>query len=144
MTRVLSARPSVSRPLVANPRIVGPSIASPSIADPVPSGDDAAVYLSPYPGGAVRTGMNWRRGCFRLWVVGSALFVVAVAAVTSYEIKTLFEQADRSTALPVYPWTTLMNGIGIAVGVPFIVLIVGAVLGWAISGFKPSAPRAGF
>jgi hypothetical protein len=88
--------------------------------------------------------MNWRRGCFRLWVVGSALFVVAVAAVTSYEIKTLFEQADRSTALPVYPWTTLMNGIGIAVGVPFIVLIVGAVLGWAFSGFKPSAPRAGF
>jgi hypothetical protein len=135
MTRVLSARPSVSRPIVANPRI-----ASPSIADPIPSGDEAAVYLSPYPGGIVRSRMNWRRGCFRLWVVCSALFVIAVAAITSHEIKTLFEQADRAAALPVYPWTTLMNGIGIAVGVPFIVLILGAVLGWALSGFNASAP----
>jgi hypothetical protein len=135
MTRVLSARPSVSRPFVANPRI-----ASPSIADPVPSEDESAVYLSPYPGGIVRSGMNWRRGCFRLWVVGSALFVVAVAAVTSHEIKTLFEQADRSSALPVYPWTTLINGIGIAVGIPFIVLILGAILGWAFAGFKATAP----
>ena len=135
MTRVLSARPSVSRPIVANPRI-----ASPSIADPVASDDDASVYLGPYPGGIVRTGMNWRRGCFRLWVVGSALFVVTVAAMTSIEIKTLFEHADPSTALPVYPWTTLLNRMGIAVGVPFIVLILGAVLGWAFSGFKPSAP----
>jgi hypothetical protein len=36
--------------------------------------------------------MNWRRGLFRLWIVGSALFVIAVAFVSYSQIK---EQAGE-------------------------------------------------
>jgi len=35
--------------------------------------------------------MNWRRGLFRLWIVGSALFVIAVAFVSYSEIKAEFD-----------------------------------------------------
>jgi hypothetical protein len=35
--------------------------------------------------------MNWRRGLFRLWIVGSALFVIAVAYVSYGDIKKEFE-----------------------------------------------------
>jgi hypothetical protein len=31
--------------------------------------------------------MNWRRGLFRLWIVGTVLFVLAVAFVSYSEIK---------------------------------------------------------
>jgi hypothetical protein len=37
--------------------------------------------------------MNWRRGLFRLWIVGSALFVIAVAFVSYSEIKKQFDAA---------------------------------------------------
>ena len=37
--------------------------------------------------------MNWRRGLLRLWIVGSALFVIAVAFISYSEIK---NQLDRS------------------------------------------------
>jgi hypothetical protein len=40
--------------------------------------------------------MNLRRGLFRLWIVGSALFVLAVAFVSYGEIKTAFETAASS------------------------------------------------
>ena len=109
MPRSSSARPSVSRPIVANPRI-----ASPSIADPVPSGDsDATVYLSPTQAGPSEPEWNWRRGCFQ--PLGHRLGAVRGCrrGHDLHEIKTLFEHADRTTALPVYPWTTLLNGIGI-------------------------------
>jgi hypothetical protein len=36
--------------------------------------------------------MNWRRGLFRLWIVGSALFVIAVAFVSYGEIKREFDR----------------------------------------------------
>jgi len=35
--------------------------------------------------------MNWRRGLFRLWIVGTALFVLAVAYNSYDEIKTQFD-----------------------------------------------------
>ena len=35
--------------------------------------------------------MNWRRGLFRLWIVGSALFVIAVAFICYSEIKSYAE-----------------------------------------------------
>ena len=35
--------------------------------------------------------MNWRRGLFRLWIVGSALFVLAVAFVSYADIKEEFD-----------------------------------------------------
>ena len=43
--------------------------------------------------------MNWRQGFFRLWLIGSALFVIAVAVFSYSEIKTQF-------AAPAYDeWT---------------------------------------
>jgi hypothetical protein len=39
--------------------------------------------------------MNWRRGLFRLWIVGSALFVLAVAFVSYSDIKEEFEAVAR-------------------------------------------------
>jgi hypothetical protein len=35
--------------------------------------------------------MDWRRGLFRLWIVGSALFVIAVAVISYSGIKAEFE-----------------------------------------------------
>src|SRR5690348_11722544 len=35
--------------------------------------------------------MNWRRGLFRLWIVGTALFVIAIASVSYSDIKAEFE-----------------------------------------------------
>jgi len=43
--------------------------------------------------------MNWRRGLFRLWIVGSVLFVVAVAFICHSKIK--------SDAEGPIPWATL-------------------------------------
>jgi hypothetical protein len=37
--------------------------------------------------------MNWRRGLFRLWIVGSVLFVLAVAFVSYSDIKRQFDTA---------------------------------------------------
>jgi hypothetical protein len=34
--------------------------------------------------------MNWRHGFFRLWIVGAALFVIAVAVISYGEIKAQF------------------------------------------------------
>jgi hypothetical protein len=42
--------------------------------------------------------MNWRRGLFRLWIVGTALFVIAVAAVSYSSIKAEFTAADEARA----------------------------------------------
>ena len=148
--------------------------------------------------------MNWRRGLFRLWLVGAALFVIAVAAISYSSIKAEFiaareeravadhfykrfysdiprEQFDKKiaekpepsaqieailaqldTARPLSqwsddelmaysfsyyfskykekhselsPWFTVATWAGIASGVPLAVLILGACLVWAFSGF---------
>src|SRR5215468_9908976 len=39
--------------------------------------------------------MNWRRGLFRLWIVGSVLFVLAVAFVSYSDIKAQFDDTKR-------------------------------------------------
>ena len=38
--------------------------------------------------------MNLRRGLFRLWIVGSALFVIAVASISYGDINAEFERAS--------------------------------------------------
>jgi hypothetical protein len=38
--------------------------------------------------------MNWRRGLFRLWIVGTALFVLAIAFISYSVIKQQFEQTS--------------------------------------------------
>jgi hypothetical protein len=35
--------------------------------------------------------MNWRRGLFRLWIVGTVLFVIAVAFISYGDIKGEFD-----------------------------------------------------
>jgi len=40
--------------------------------------------------------MNWRRGLFRLWIVGTVLFVIAVAFVSYSDIKEEFEDASAT------------------------------------------------
>jgi hypothetical protein len=55
--------------------------------------------------------VNLRRGLFRLWIVGSALFVLAVAFVGYGEIKKQF----RETALP---WATVGMRAAVAIGIP--------------------------
>jgi hypothetical protein len=64
--------------------------------------------------------MNLRRGLFRLWIVGSALFVLAVAFVNYDEIE---------------DWAGLARATAIALGIPLAVLALGSSLLWALSGF---------
>jgi hypothetical protein len=45
--------------------------------------------------------MNWRRGLFRLWIVGAALFVLAVAFVSYSEIKAQFAAKHAASILAV-------------------------------------------
>ncbi len=37
---------------------------------------------------------------------------------------------------PARPWRALGNALSIALGVPLVVLVIGAALGWAFSGFR--------
>jgi hypothetical protein len=64
--------------------------------------------------------MDLRRGLFRLWIVGSALFVLTVAFICYSQIKSWAQ----------VPWATLEMCATIAFGIPLVVLI----LGWAFSG----------
>lgn len=45
--------------------------------------------------------MSWRRGFFRLWIFGSALFVIAVAVINYSEIKAQFD-AEREVPVRCY------------------------------------------
>jgi hypothetical protein len=66
--------------------------------------------------------MNWRRGLFRLWIVGTVLFVLAIAFVSHNEVKMQF--------VDILGWW-----VTIAFGIPLAVLVLGASLVWAFSGF---------
>ena len=161
--------------------------------------------------------MNWRRGLFRLWIVCSALFVIAVATASYGLIKAEFDVAtskleapppkltkfryrypqyndlsdaqvadalykkfysdmpraefDTSIGLkgaagvpdepnpfdkfgaigdpPIYDpfaptpnlWAKVAMIAGFAFGAPLVVLIIGASLVWAFSGFAAKHPR---
>lgn len=152
--------------------------------------------------------MNFQRGFFRIWVVGSALFVIAVAALSYGKVTSEFERAsmdfskgsvlmlptdcklargssgadyspidgpwndyttqpvcwykitdfrrlypeyadisedalsdklyDRAGIVrrPARPWQELGIAAAIALSVPLISLMIGAALGWALSGFR--------
>jgi hypothetical protein len=109
--------------------------------------------------------MNWRRGLFRLWIVGSVLFVIVVASISYSGIKAEFDAVARAPKavtdpklieqLEVAPWDTkpfdpdeylarfdrpnpwasLGWVASIAVGIPLAALILGSSLVWAFSGF---------
>jgi hypothetical protein len=60
--------------------------------------------------------MNWRRGLFRLWIVGTALFVLAIAFISyarsrgSSMMRLL--AAHQTASEPVTSWTDYEVGIG--------------------------------
>jgi hypothetical protein len=67
--------------------------------------------------------MDWRRGLFRLWVMASVIWVVAVIA--------LF--------LPAALGEDLHGWFGLAAFVvlpPVLLLMLGRTLGWVLSGFR--------
>src|SRR5262252_747491 len=78
--------------------------------------DDCAVGADPLADMV----MNWQRRLFQLWIVGSILFVIAVAFICYSEIKSHAE----------VPWAKLEMCATIAFGIPLLVLI----LGWAFLG----------
>jgi hypothetical protein len=152
--------------------------------------------------------MNWKRGLFRLWLLFSALFVIATAVVFYPDVKSEFEKArleaqaqaqqwpgelevpvpcgdargkggedykvlpewtgmkgcwyrvskfrvlypeykdlsDKQLEDRLYekagmprthpsPWTLLLKTLGIAIGVPLMILVIGAALLWSFAGF---------
>jgi hypothetical protein len=113
--------------------------------------------------------MNWRRGLFRLWIVGTALYVIVVAFVSYNDIKAEFDAAARAPKLVTdpalikqleaappdetkpfdpdeflrkhaTPWATLGVWASIAFGIPLAVLVLGSSLVWAFSGFTAKRP----
>jgi len=64
--------------------------------------------------------MNLRRGLFRLWLVGAALWVLAVAFVNYDEIEDL---------------ASLGRVAATAISIPLAILGFGTALVWALSGF---------
>src|SRR5262249_45378017 len=90
--------------------------------------------------------MTLRRGLFRLWIIGAALFVLAVAVVSYAPIKAEFEGVARNpyapstdeqiaavltNVRPPSPWTSVGTAAAIAFGIPLAVLALGASLIWA-------------
>ena len=67
-----------------------------------------------------------------MWIVGSALFVIAFAFMCYSEIK--------SAGGGPIPWATLEMWAVIAFGIPLVVLILGSSLVWAFSGFAAKRP----
>jgi hypothetical protein len=108
--------------------------------------------------------VNLRRGLFRLWIVGAALFVLAVAFASYSDIEEEFEDAASVVLLPVphpevikrfqegslkpvtdptlikrlertpNPWASLGTAAAIAFGIPLTILALGSSLLWALSG----------
>jgi hypothetical protein len=63
--------------------------------------------------------MNLRRGLFRLWIVGSALFVLADA---------FFNYSD------IEDWASVGRVAAFAFSIPLAILGFGTALLWALSG----------
>jgi hypothetical protein len=56
--------------------------------------------------------MNWRRGLFRLWIVGTALFVLAIAFISYSEYSEIKAEFDAAASKPEA--STLATGAGLA------------------------------
>jgi len=79
--------------------------------------------------------MNWKRGLFRTWLVGTAIWIAAVIymVVASWPVDldtSRFTPQVRAHVLLASEW---------ALGPPIAVLIAGLVLGWILRGFRLEA-----
>lgn len=79
--------------------------------------------------------MNWRRGLFRLWIVGTVAWVFFT-----------IWSGDLSCFVGSYPWcgwwvvspwwqSTYLGALAKVFGIPMLVLAVGVAIGWAMGGF---------
>jgi hypothetical protein len=78
--------------------------------------------------------MNWQRGAFRLWVVGSLIWMVAA----------IWLRHSRDSALPAPPlgsrtdvsfhdWVLWLQTV---IAPPRLVGVIGLLAGWVIGGFR--------
>jgi hypothetical protein len=106
--------------------------------------------------------MKWQRGLFRLWLVLSVCWIVAVGAFTWATLPADEEVAgwarDDSKALPPLPPGSkpqfdpslpyvivrsaerverIKSAAVLALAPPSIILVLGAAFSWAIQGFRP-------
>src|SRR5262249_62123610 len=80
--------------------------------------------------------MTWRRGLFRLWIVGTVLFVLAVAFVSYTEIKEQFDAAAAIAAeRPNRPLTDAEVGIGGPAPWTILAMWAGIAFGISLAGF---------
>ena len=108
--------------------------------------------------------MNWRRGLVRVWVVLSAVWVLASGGYelnrwVAYSNEVRRMSPECVVATPPSPWCSdwtqfapynpydkfidgfprrpdIFIGVGLIVLPPFVLLVCGVVLGWVGSGFR--------
>jgi hypothetical protein len=105
--------------------------------------------------------MNFRKGFFRLWLIGSMAFASIVAAVHYSAITEAFSEAEGASAATTqgmpssgeraidkllredaayrYAWRLVLQTSAIAIGIPIAVFVGGVALGWALAGFRSNS-----
>ena len=78
--------------------------------------------------------MNYRRGFFRAWVLLTVLWVVGVAYVSGPDLYPEFKLIGPPGTHD--PWDSLLRSTAVAFLPPLALLALGAMLGWAFSGFR--------
>jgi hypothetical protein len=87
--------------------------------------------------------MTWRRGFWRLWLVASVLWA---AGLTIYAIFVMWDYARAVRAAGADPGPMLYDIAALLIAVlipPALVLAMGLVIGWIISGFGSPDSAAG-
>ena len=104
--------------------------------------------------------MNWKRGLFRFWIVGSTIWILVTAALIVDEaisetgrMRTEAEIASCKAVLkpdenpfscfsPIvtrnFDTSKLVDGLPLVFAPPVVVLALGMALGWAVAGFTRS------
>ena len=80
--------------------------------------------------------MNWRRGLFRLWIVGASAWVLF--AVWSGDFSCFVGSYPWCAWWVVDPWwqSTYLATLAKVFGVPLLVLAIGEAISWAVGGFR--------
>jgi hypothetical protein len=94
--------------------------------------------------GATRVGaMNWTRGLFRFWVLGSVLWVLFVGSTIDWTDWTTTLGCSSAASGPWCDYRSLrrLDVLITALGYPLAAFASGAALLWAIRGFNNTASR---